>query len=126
MTENVGELFTTQLQKNKSLTSYEENLFTFWSVAVIYTSIGIVAILGNGLVLFAIYGSRNLSMLRGFDGVIKSLAVADLLVGLIGVPIRIYESYNVGKICNKIRLIKTDLLEKSNLIYMLNLTQSYI
>ena len=126
MTENVGELFTTQLQKNKSLTSYEENLFTFWSVAVIYTSIGIVAILGNGLVLFAIYGSRNLSMLRGFDGVIKSLAVADLLVGLIGVPIRIYESYNVGKICNKIRLIKTDLLEKSNLIYMLNLTQSNI
>ena len=112
MSENFGELFTTQLQRNKSLTSYEENLFTFWSVAVIYTSIGIVAILGNGLVLSAIYGSRNLSMLRGFDGVIKSLAVADLLVGLIGVPIRIYESYNVGKICNKIPLIKTDLLDR--------------
>ena len=108
MTENVGELFTTQLQTNKSLTSYEENLFTFWVVAVIYTCIGIVAIVGNGLVLYAIYGSRNLSMLRGFDGVIKSLAVADLLVGLIGVPIRIYESYNVGINCNKIHHMKTE------------------
>ena len=115
MTENVGELFATQLQKNKSLTSYEENLFTFWSVAVIYTSIGIVAILGNGLVLSAIYGSRNLSMLHGFDGVIKSLAVADLLVGLIGVPIRVYESYNLGKKCNKIHLIKTALAINYNL-----------
>ena len=97
MSENFGELFTTQLQRNKSLTSYEENLFTFWFVAVIYACIGIVAIVGNGLVLYAIYGSRHLSMLRGFDGVIKSLAVADFLVGSIGVPIRIYESYNVGK-----------------------------
>ena len=103
MSENFGELFTTQLQRNKSLTSYEENLFTFWFVAVIYACIGIVAIVGNGLVLYAIYGSRHLSMLRGFDGVIKSLAVADLLVGLIGVPIRIYESYNVGK--NAIRYV---------------------
>ena len=97
MLENISESLGTQVQRNNSITSYEENIVTFWIIALIYTWIGIVAIVGNGLVLYATYGSRNLSMLRGFDGVIKSLAMADLLVGLVGVPIRIYESYNVGK-----------------------------
>ena len=96
MSEKTLEIFSTVSPVNDSITKYEENIVTFWFVAAVYMCIGIVAILGNGLVLYAIYGSKHVSMLRGFDGVITSLALADLLFGLVGVPIRIGESYNVG------------------------------
>ena len=96
MSEKAMDIFSTALPVNDSITKYEENIVTFWFVAAIYMCIGIVAILGNGLVLYAIYGSKHVSMLRGFDGVITSLALADFLFGLVGVPIRIGESYNVG------------------------------
>ena len=101
MSEKALDIFSTALPENDSITKYEENIVTFWFVAAVYMCIGIVAILGNGLVLYAIYGSKHVSMLRGFDGVITSLALADFLFGLVGVPIRIGESYNVGMSPNK-------------------------
>ena len=101
MTEKTLEVFSTVSPVNDSITKYEENIVTFWFVAAVYMCIGIVAIFGNGLVLYAIYGSKHVSMLRGFDGVITSLALADFLFGLVGVPIRIGESYNVGMSSNK-------------------------
>ena len=53
--------------------------------------VAMVAIMGNGLVLYAAYGKRNsmkFSRLRDLDIVIKSLAVTDLLIGLVGIPAR--------------------------------------
>ena len=53
--------------------------------------IAIIAIMGNGLVLYASYGKQNsmkFSVLRDLDIVIKSLAVTDLLIGLVGMPAR--------------------------------------
>ena len=53
--------------------------------------IGMVAIIGNGLVLYAAYRKKNsmkFSKLRSLDIVIKSLAVTDLLIGLVGLPAR--------------------------------------
>ena len=79
-----------------SFTVYGKNIVPFWSMSVIFLCIGGVAIIGNGLVLYAYYGSRNLGILRELDGVIKSLAVADLLFGLIGIPSRIGINYYLG------------------------------
>ena len=50
--------------------------------------VGILAVLGNGLVLYAAYGNRNNGRLNYLDSVIKSLAVNDLIYGLIGTPFR--------------------------------------
>ena len=53
--------------------------------------IAMVAVMGNGLVLYASYGkqkSMKFSVVRDLDIVIKSLAVTDLLIGLAGMPAR--------------------------------------
>ena len=53
--------------------------------------VAIVAVMGNGLVLYASYGkqkSMKFSVVRDLDIVIKSLAVTDLLIGLVGIPAR--------------------------------------
>ena len=55
--------------------------------------IGLMAVLGNALVLYAAYGSRNFGRLHIFDVVIKSLAWTDLLLGLIGIPSQILGVY---------------------------------
>ena len=55
--------------------------------------IGLIAVLGNALVLYAAYGSRNFGRLHIFDVVIKSLAWTDLLLGLIGIPSQILGVY---------------------------------
>ena len=58
---------------------------------VLTVLIGMVAIIGNGLVLYAAYRKKNsmkFSVLRDLDIVIKSLAVTDLLIGLVGLPAR--------------------------------------
>ena len=62
----------------------------FYLVLVIL--IALVAIMGNGLVLYAGYRKKNsikFSAMRDMEIVIKSLAVNDLLIGLVGFPARI-------------------------------------
>ena len=54
--------------------------------------IAVVAIIGNALVLYAAFGKQKLlsvKTLRNLDTVIKSLAVTDLMIGLIGIPLRL-------------------------------------
>ena len=54
--------------------------------------IGLLAIFGNALVLYATYGKSTLlrgTVVQDLDIVIKSLAVTDFLIGLVGIPIRI-------------------------------------
>ena len=60
--------------------------------------IGFIAAAGNALVLYAAYGSRNFGRLHIFDGVIKSLAWTDLLLGLIGIPCQVMGVYIQGVI----------------------------
>ena len=47
---------------------------------------GLVAVVGNGLVLYLGFGNKNFGRLRYLDIVIKSLAVNDLLYAMIGFP----------------------------------------
>jgi hypothetical protein len=62
--------------------------YIFYLLAAINICVAIIAVLGNGLVLYAAYGNRNNGRLNYLDGVIKSLAVNDLIYGLFGVPCR--------------------------------------
>ena len=58
--------------------------------------IAILIFLGNSLVFYAAYGEKNFGILRNLDIVIKSLAMNDLLIGLIGIPSRILALWMQG------------------------------
>ena len=63
---------------------------------VLYPLIAMIAIMGNGLVLYAAYRKNNpmkFSVYQDLDIVIKSLAITDLLIGLVGIPSRILASW---------------------------------
>ena len=63
----------------------------FGIVPIFFLLIGAVAIIGNSLVIYAACRKNNsmkFSILRDLDIVIKSLAINDLLIGLVGMPAR--------------------------------------
>ena len=76
---------------------FEKYEILFWIWCSIYSSIALVTVIGNGLVLYAALKTRNMGRLRFFDGTIKSLALTDLLIGLVGIPGRITTLYIMGK-----------------------------
>ena len=79
---------------------YEENKLLFWVVAVIFLFIGLIAVVGNGIVLHVSHYSKNTGPLENLDIVIKSLAIADALYGLVGIPCRMFASMNEGMYFN--------------------------
>ena len=85
-------------------TAYEKNKSIFILSVVVYLCIAFVTTVGNGMVIYAGYGSKNQGPLRYLDDVIRSLAVADMLYGLIGTPMLI-EGYYLGKF-NIIKIYK--------------------
>ena len=96
MEANTMNNVTTILSSDIPKSSYERNRGIFWAFAAIYLCIGLVAVIGNGLVLYSSFSARNVGRLRYFDNAIKSLALADMLFGLVGVPCRIISSYYIG------------------------------
>ena len=61
--------------------------------------IAIVIVLGNSLVLYAAKtGNMNSGYLRQLDNLIKSLALSDLLFGLVEIPFRIGQTLYLGNI----------------------------
>ena len=70
-------------------TSYEESLLLFVLMVSLYTFFGVLAALGNGLVLYFAYKGRDDSRLKYLGPLIKSLAATDFLFGLIGTPMLI-------------------------------------
>ena len=85
------ENFTTDIRER-----FEKYEMLFWIWCSIYSSIALVTVIGNGLVLYATVKTKNRGRLRFFDGTIKSLALTDLLIGLIGIPGRITSLYIMG------------------------------
>ena len=68
--------------------------------------IAILIVIGNSLVLYGAYRKTNFGILRDLDIVIISLAINDLLIGLIGIPSRIFAlwmqgSYDLKSVNNK-------------------------
>ena len=80
-----------------SESTYEKIIIVFWSGVVLYLGLGFLALTGNGLVLYTSFGDLNMGPLTHLDNVIKSLAVADMLYGLLGVPCKVVADYFVGK-----------------------------
>ena len=82
---------------SSSESTYEKIIVLFWMGVVLYLGLGLLALIGNGLVLYTSFGDLNMGPLRHLDNVIKSLAVADMLYGLLGVPCKVVADYFVGK-----------------------------
>ena len=84
---------TTNTPENEEALPYHKYLELFWVITATYSLLAFVAILGNSLVIYASYRHKNLSPLRYFDGVVRSLACADLFYGLLGMPITVITYY---------------------------------
>ena len=65
----------------------------FWTGVLISIVTSITAVLGNGLVIYAAHQKVNRGRLRYLDSVIRSLAMTDLLFGLIGTPFNYFNIY---------------------------------
>ena len=79
---------------------YERNAVKFWMMFTISSILALLSIIGNGLVLYTSFGDLNAGPLGHLDTVIKSLAMADMLYGLVGVPCKIFGDYHVGECIN--------------------------
>ena len=77
----------------EELTAYEKNIGMFWAFATFSVLIAIVAVVGNGLVIYIAHGVKHVGPLRYLDGVVKSLALTDLAFGLIATPLIIINYY---------------------------------
>ena len=82
---------TTSIGTNNTVPTAE-----FGAILAFSLVISILAIIGNSLVIYASVSNKNSGPFRFIDGIIRSLAVADLLLGLIGNPF-IVVSYYLGK-----------------------------
>ena len=82
---------TTSIGTNNTVPTAE-----FGAILAFSLVISILAIIGNSLVIYASVTNKNSGPFRFIDGIIRSLAVADLLLGLIGNPF-IVISYYLGK-----------------------------
>ena len=75
--------------KHGSLSLFEKDKAAFWALTIVYLCIALIAVAGNALVLQVSFSNRNYGPLKYLDCVVQSLAVADMLFGLIGMPCRI-------------------------------------
>ena len=56
-----------------SESTYEKIVIVFWMGVALYLGLGLLALIGNGLVLYTSFGDLNMGPLRHLDNVIKSL-----------------------------------------------------
>ena len=98
MSQNASSNWTTNfvLELDQHGGAYEDNKLVFWGLAMIFLFIASIAIFGNGILLYVTYYSMNDGPLENLDIVIKSLAMADMLLGLIGIPSRLIVSRYEG------------------------------
>ena len=80
------------------MSGYENNRALFWVDTTLFLVVGIITTAGNGLVLYAARGNKNQGPLRYLDNTIRSLALTDMLFGLIGTPLIILGYYTGTKI----------------------------
>ena len=97
--ENVSsvDVILGKLKETKESSTYQGNVAVFWGIATIMLCIGLGAVLANGMVLYITSFKRNQGPLKCLDIVIKSLATADMLFGLVGIPCRITASWFKGR-----------------------------
>ena len=94
-TTKIWKNFTEVVETAESL--YDQNKTAFWAYAALYLFVGIIAVIGNSLVLVITRANRNSSQLQTLDNAIKSLALADVLFGLMGIPCKLAFDLYAGK-----------------------------
>ena len=99
MTTNTTSSYIHTVSDNSSEVSVgnaqEFNLIRFLISNIICLLFALTVIIGNGLVLYTTTKSKcvNHGLLRHMHDVIKSLAIADMLYGLLGVPLNLINYY---------------------------------
>ena len=78
-------------------TVYEDTFVMFWGLVTFYICLAVVTVIGNSLVIYAAHVHRDNDISKSLALAIKSLAVADMLYGLLGAPFQIY-GYYLGKL----------------------------
>ena len=78
-------------------TVYEDTFVMFWGLVTLYICLAVVTVIGNSLVIYAAHVHRDNDISKSLALAIKSLAVADMLYGLLGAPFQIY-GYYLGKL----------------------------
>ena len=74
-------------------THYETNRGFLGGFVAFSIITSFIAILGNSLVIYASRRKEHRGRLRYLDGAIRSLALTDLLYGLIGTPVNCVNQY---------------------------------
>ena len=78
-------------------TVYEDTFVMFWGLVTLYICLAVVTVIGNSLVIYAAHVHKDNDISKSLALAIKSLAVADMLYGLLGAPFQIY-GYYLGKL----------------------------
>lgn len=92
------EVESCRLEKSNGPQCVDERNGATPAIITLWVVLMLVAVLGNILVCYVIYNTHALSSLIA-NHFIASLAVSDLLVGLLLVPIRIYSTARTGGFC---------------------------
>ena len=59
----------------------------FWVTSIISVILAVIGVVGNGTVIRLAHQKQNIGPMMCLNRAIKSLAITDLLIGLIGVPL---------------------------------------
>ena len=78
---------------NKVDTSHGFETPLFWASTSVSIVLAVLAILGNGIVIYVAGRKRKTRTLRYLDNAVRSLAVSDFFIGLIGIPLMITYYY---------------------------------
>ena len=70
-----------------------DHVVVFWASVSISVSLSIVAICGNSLVLLISCRKKKTIPLKDLNNVVISLAITDLFIGIVGMPVIILYSY---------------------------------
>ena len=70
----------------------------FWITVVVSIITFVITIIGNGMVIFVGCRKQKTKSLKNLNNAVRSLAIADLLFGIVGMPVITLYSY-WGKSC---------------------------
>ncbi len=65
----------------------------FWITVAISAILSIINIIGNGMVIFVSCRKKKTAALNNLNNAVRSLAIADLLFGIVVMPVIILDSY---------------------------------
>ena len=78
---------------NNTNALYSIKVPLFWASVGVSVLLAILAIIGNGIVIYVAGRKTNTGTMRYLNDAVRSLAISDFLIGLVGTPLIITYSY---------------------------------